>query len=89
LGLIGSRINDLADRQEIAPGITTRETQQMPHSPLLQQIRDEQRLEAMKLTPAERLHIALELSETCALFNTAGKKTLEAKRADTKTRSGV
>ena len=61
----------------------------MSHSPLLQQIRDEQRLEAMKLSPAERLHIALELSETCTLFNTAGKKALEARRADTKTQSGI
>jgi hypothetical protein len=61
----------------------------MSHSPLLQQIRDEQRQEAMKLTPAERLQIALELSETCALFNSAGKKALEAKRAVTKTQSGI
>lgn len=59
----------------------------MSHSQLLQKIRDEQRADAMKLTPGERLQAALELSDTCALLNDAGKKTLEERRVNTKTSS--
>ena len=55
----------------------------MSHSPQMQQIRDEQREEEKKLTPGERIQIACELSDLCALLNQAGKKALEDRRADT------
>ncbi len=43
--------------------------------------RDEQRNEIMKKTPGERLLAALELSDACAVFNSASRKALEEKRA--------
>ena len=38
----------------------------------------------MKKTAAERLLIAFELSDTCALLNNAARKALEEKRATPK-----
>ena len=57
----------------------------MGHSQLMKTIRDEQREEVMKKTPGERLLMALELSDTCALLNAAAVKALEEKRAAAKT----
>jgi hypothetical protein len=57
----------------------------MSHSPLIQKNRDEQREEAIKLTPGERIQMACELSDTCALLNQAARKALEEKRVNTKT----
>lgn len=53
----------------------------MRRSPLLQRIRDEQRDEAMRKTAAERLLLALELSDACAELNLAARKAIEEKRA--------
>jgi len=44
-------------------------------------LRDEQREEVMKKKPGERLLMALELSDTCALLNATAIKALEEKRA--------
>ncbi len=56
----------------------------MGHSALMQKNRDEQREEIMKKTARERLQMALELSDTCALLNTAARKALEESRAAAK-----
>jgi hypothetical protein len=61
------------------------ETQAMSHSPLMQQIRDERREEEQRLTPGERIRMACELSDACILLNQAARKTLEEKRAISKT----
>jgi hypothetical protein len=53
----------------------------MGHSTLMKTNRDEQRDEFMKKTPAERVQIALELSDACAILNSAARKTLEENRA--------
>jgi hypothetical protein len=53
-------------------------------SPLMKQNRDEQRDEIMKKTAAERLQIALELSDACILLNNAARRALEEKRAAAK-----
>ena len=53
----------------------------MRRSPLLQRLRDEQRDEAMKKTAAERLLIALELSDACIQLNNAARRAIEEKRA--------
>jgi hypothetical protein len=53
----------------------------MGHSSLMKENRDEQRSEIMKKTPAERLLVALELSDACAVLGSAARKALEAKRA--------
>lgn len=53
----------------------------MPRSRLLQRLRDEQRDEAMKKTAAERLLLALELSDVCVQLNNAARKAIEEKRA--------
>jgi hypothetical protein len=53
----------------------------MGHSSLMKENRDEQRDELMRKSPAERLQIALELSDACALINAAARKALEEKRA--------
>ena len=53
----------------------------MRRSPLLQHLRDEQRDEAMNKTPAERLMMALELSDACARLNAAARKAIEEQRA--------
>jgi hypothetical protein len=53
----------------------------MGHSALMKKIRDEQRDEVMKKTPGERLQVALELSDACALLNSAARKAVEEKRA--------
>ena len=52
----------------------------MRHSSLIQNLRDEQRDEIMRKSAAERLLIALELSDACAQLNDAAKKALEEKR---------
>ncbi len=52
----------------------------MGHSSLMKKNRDEQRDEIMKKTPGERLQVALELSDACALLNNAARKALEGKR---------
>jgi hypothetical protein len=57
------------------------EAHMMVHSSLMQQNRDEQRDEIMKKTPGERVQMALELSDTCALLNRAARKALEENRA--------
>ena len=57
----------------------------MSHSSQMQQIRDEQREEEKKLTPGERIQMACELSDACALLSQAAKKALEEKRAISKT----
>lgn len=56
----------------------------MGHSFLMKKNRDEQRDEIMKKSPGERLQMALELSDACALLNTAARKALEGKRAAAK-----
>jgi hypothetical protein len=56
----------------------------MGHSDLMKKNRDEQRDEIMKITPGERLLVALELSDACALLNSATRKALENKRAAAK-----
>lgn len=56
----------------------------MKHSQMIQNLRDEQRDEIMEKTPAERLLIALELSDTCTLLSNAAKKALEEKRVTAK-----
>jgi len=56
----------------------------MGHSDLMKRNRDEQRDEIMKITPGERLLVALELSDACALLNSAARKALEKKRAAAK-----
>ena len=56
----------------------------MGYSPLMQQKRDEQRLEMMKKTPGERLMIALELSDVCLLLGNSAREALEKKRATAK-----
>ena len=56
----------------------------MSHSPLMQHIRDEQRDEEKKMTPGERIQLACELSDACALLNQAAHKALEEKRAHSK-----
>lgn len=56
----------------------------MGHSALMKKNRDEQREEIMKKTPGERLQMAFELSDACALLNTAAKKALKEKRAAAK-----
>ena len=56
----------------------------MGHSSLMKKNRDEQREEIMKKTPEERLLVALELSDACALLNNAARKALEEKRAAAK-----
>ena len=53
----------------------------MPRSRLLQRLRDEQRDEAMKKTAAERLLLALELSDVCVQLNNAARRAIEEKRA--------
>ncbi len=53
----------------------------MGRSPLLQRLRDEQREEAMKKTAAERLLLALELSDACVQLNNAARRAIEEKRA--------
>ena len=53
----------------------------MRRSPLLQRLRDEQRDEAMKKTAAERLLLALELSDVCIQLNNAARRAIEEKRA--------
>ena len=53
----------------------------MPYSHTLQSVRDEQRDEMQKLSPAERLLMALELSDACAELNEAGRKALEERHA--------
>jgi hypothetical protein len=60
------------------------EVQLMAHSSLMAKNRDEQRDEFMKKTPGERLLLALELSDSCALLNAAARKALEEKRAAAK-----
>ena len=56
----------------------------MGHSPLMKENRDEQRNEIMKKTPGERLLLALELSDACAVLGSASRKALEEKRAAAK-----
>jgi predicted house-cleaning noncanonical NTP pyrophosphatase (MazG superfamily) len=56
----------------------------MSHSSLLKKLRDEQRDEIMRKKPAERLLMALELSDACAQLNDAARKALEEKRATAK-----
>ena len=56
----------------------------MGHSSLMKTNRDEQRDEIMRKTPGERVQVALELSDACALINTAARKALEEKRAAAK-----
>ena len=56
----------------------------MEHSSLLKKNRAEQRDEMLKKTPGERVHLALELSDACALINNAARKALEEKRAAAK-----
>jgi len=51
------------------------------HSRMMKILRDEQREEVMKKKPGERLLMALELSDTCALLNATAIKALEEKRA--------
>ena len=53
----------------------------MGHSQLLQQNRDEQREEVMRKSPGERLKMALELSDACALIRESAAKALEEKHA--------
>lgn len=53
----------------------------MRRSQLLQRLRDEQRDVTMSKTAAERLLLALELSDACAQINNAARKAIEAKRA--------
>ena len=53
----------------------------MGHSSLMKTNCDQQRDEIMKKTPGERLQVALDLSDACALLNTAARKALEEKRA--------
>jgi len=53
----------------------------MPYSRTLQSVKDEQRREMQKLTPAERLLMALELSDVCAELNQAGKNALKERHA--------
>lgn len=53
----------------------------MKHSPLIQNLRDEQRHEMMTKTATERLAIALELSDACAALNSAARKAIEESRA--------
>ena len=56
----------------------------MGRSPLMKQNRDEQRGEIMKKTPGERLQLALELSDACALLNDSARKALEKTRVAAK-----
>ncbi|MEI6704120.1 MAG: hypothetical protein WCL71_11390 [Deltaproteobacteria bacterium] len=53
----------------------------MEHSALMKKNRDQQRDDIMKKTPGERLQVALELSDVCAILNRAARKALEEKRA--------
>ena len=53
----------------------------MEHSSLMKKNRDQQRDDIMKITAGERLQVALELSDTCAILNRAARKALEEKRA--------
>jgi hypothetical protein len=56
----------------------------MGHSDVMKKNRDEQRGEIMKKTPGERLQVALDLSDACALLKNAARKALEEKRAAAK-----
>ena len=56
----------------------------MPHSELMQHIRDEQRETEKKLTAGERIQMACEISDACVLLNQAAREALEVKRAHTK-----
>lgn len=56
----------------------------MMRSSLIQNRRDEQCEEMMRKTAAERLAIALELSDACAQLNKAARKAIEEKRAASK-----
>ena len=56
----------------------------MGQSPLMKKNRYEQRDEIMKKTAGERLLVALELSDACALLNNAARKALEETRAAAK-----
>lgn len=49
----------------------------MRRSSLLQRLRDEQRAEIMKKTAAERLLLALELSDACVQLNNAARRAIE------------
>ena len=49
----------------------------MGYSLTIQSVRDEQREEMHKVSPAERLLMALELFYVCAKLNEAGKNALE------------
>jgi len=53
----------------------------MAHSHNIEQKREEQRKAMARLTPGERLLMALELADECARMNEAGRKALEALRA--------
>lgn len=59
--------------------------ERMKHSPLIQNVRDEQRHEMMRKTAAERLAIALELSDTCYTLNRAARKAIEERRVPSET----
>ncbi|HBA89537.1 MAG TPA: hypothetical protein DCZ75_16585 [Geobacter sp.] len=56
----------------------------MKHSSQIKNLRNEQRDEMMEKTAAERLAIALELSDACAQLKNAARKALEEKRASAK-----
>ena len=60
----------------------------MRRSVLLQRLRKEQRDEAMKKTAAERLLLALELSDSCIQLNCAARQAIEEKRAIRATQPG-
>lgn len=53
----------------------------MRRSALLKRLRDEQRDEVMKKSAAERLLLALELSDVCVQINNAARRAIEEKRA--------
>lgn len=53
----------------------------MGYSHIIQSVRDEQREEMKKLLPAERLLMALELSDACVALSEAGKNALEERHA--------
>lgn len=56
----------------------------MATSILMEQNRNEQRKEMSGKTPAERLLIALELSDICLLLSNAARLALEKERAAAK-----
>jgi hypothetical protein len=56
----------------------------MATSILMEQNRNEQRKEMSGKTPAERLLIALELSDMCLLLSNAARLALEKERAAAK-----